>query len=356
MKLFIAAGGTGGHVFPGIAVAERFTAMSKDNVVIFIGTKGGIENRVVPASGYRLIHVEARQFSGRNVLYKFVTVAGLVKSIHDCLNIIKKENPHAILGMGGFASVPMVIAGFLHKTPIFLHEQNVQPGLANKILAKYAKSIFISFEDTKHYLHKAHTILTGNPIRGLLKTITEPVKKDYLGIFVFGGSRGARSINQAVIDLLNYLGEYKDKMVMFHQTGFDDYEGVKEIYKNSGIRHEVFPFTDNMAYYYRNADLVISRSGASTIFELAYFKKPAILIPYPFSAGQHQWKNALQVERIGGGHIIENQEANGERLFYVIKKLMDEPELLKQMGENIGKLYIEDAEGLIIKGILNGIS
>ncbi|HPP06066.1 MAG TPA: glycosyltransferase, partial [Syntrophorhabdaceae bacterium] len=232
----------------------------------------------------------------------------------------------------------------------------VQPGLANKILAKYARSIFISFEETRHYLGKAHTILTGNPIRSSLKMASPPIEKDYFGIFVFGGSRGARSINQAVVDLLNYLNEYREKVVIFHQTGADDYDGVKEIYKHSNIRHEVFPFTDNMAYYYRNADLVISRSGASTIFELAYFKKPAILIPYPFSAGQHQWKNALQVERIGGGYILENQEANGERLFYVIKRLMEEPELLKQMGENIGSIYIDDAEGLIIEGILNGIS
>ncbi|MCX7965572.1 MAG: undecaprenyldiphospho-muramoylpentapeptide beta-N-acetylglucosaminyltransferase [Syntrophorhabdaceae bacterium] len=356
MKLFIAAGGTGGHVFPGISVADRFTAMSHDHEVVFIGTKGGIEDRVVPASGYRLIHVEARQFSGRNILYKFITITGLIKSIHDCINIIKRENPQAILGMGGFASVPMVIAGFLHKTPIFLHEQNVQPGLANKILAKYAKTIFISFEETRHYLGRARTILTGNPIRQSLKKPYAAEEKDYFGIFVFGGSRGARSINQAVVDLLNYISDYRDRIFIFHQTGIDDYEGVSSIYKDSGIRHEVFPFTDNMAYYYRHADLVISRSGASTIFELAYFKKPAILIPYPFSAGQHQWKNAIQVERIGGGHIIENSEANGERLFYAIKRLMDEPELLKTMGDNMGRLYIEDAEGLIIKGILNGIS
>lgn len=356
MKLFIAAGGTGGHVFPGLSVADRFTAMSDNNEVIFIGTKTGIENRVVPASGYRLIHVEAKQFSGRNLLYKIATITGLIKGIHDCLSILKKENPHVILGMGGFASVPMVIAGFLHKIPIFLHEQNVQPGLANRILAKYAKTIFISFEETRHHLGRAKTVLTGNPIRKSLKEASVPEKGNYFGIFVFGGSRGARSINQAVVDLLNYLGDYRDKLFIYHQTGTDDYEGVSDIYKNSGIAHEVFPFTDNMAYYYRKADLIISRSGASTIFELAYFKKPAVLIPYPYSAGQHQWKNALHVERLGGGHIIENQEASGERLFYVIKRLMEEPELLKQMGENMGRIYIDDAEGLIIKGILDGIS
>ncbi|MBP8625898.1 MAG: undecaprenyldiphospho-muramoylpentapeptide beta-N-acetylglucosaminyltransferase [Syntrophorhabdaceae bacterium] len=357
MKLFIAAGGTGGHVFPGISVADRFTAMSPENEVVFIGTKIGLESKAVPQAGYRILYVDARQFSGRNIVYKLVTVAGLVKGIHDCLSFIKKENPHAILGMGGFASVPMVIAGFIHGTPIFLHEQNVQPGLANKILAKYARTIFISFEDTRHYLGRSRVVLTGNPIRNSVKKRDRDIiDEQYFGIFVFGGSRGARSINQSVVDMLRYLKEDRDRVIIFHQTGAEDYEGVKDIYENSGIRHEVFPFTDNMAYYYNNSHVVISRAGASTIFELAYFERPAILIPYPFSAGQHQWKNALQVERIGGGYIIENSEATGERLFGVIKRLIDEPELGKKMGENMGRLYIDDAEGLIVKGIIDGIS
>ncbi|HOV90692.1 MAG TPA: undecaprenyldiphospho-muramoylpentapeptide beta-N-acetylglucosaminyltransferase [Syntrophorhabdaceae bacterium] len=356
MKLFIAAGGTGGHVFPGISVADRWTAISPENEVVFIGTKTGLESRAVPQSGYRILYVDARQFSGRNIAYKFVTVASLVKGIHTCLGFIKKEKPCAILGMGGFASVPMVIAGFIHGTPIFLHEQNVQPGLANKILAKYARTIFISFEDTRHYLGRSRVALTGNPIRDSVKKGEGHRNEDEFCIFVFGGSRGARSINQSVVAMLTYLKEYKDKVIIYHQTGTEDYEGVKDIYEGSGIRHEVFAFTDKMAYYYHNSHLVISRAGASTIFELAYFRRPAILIPYPFSAGQHQWKNALQVERAGGGYIIENSEATGERLFGVIKKLMDEPELVKRMGENMGKLYIDDSEGLIVKGIMDGIS
>ncbi|MCX8109735.1 MAG: undecaprenyldiphospho-muramoylpentapeptide beta-N-acetylglucosaminyltransferase [Syntrophorhabdaceae bacterium] len=356
MKLFIAAGGTGGHVFPGISIADRFTAISSDNEVVFIGTRTGLEARAVPQAGYRLLYVDARQFSGRNIAYKLVTVANLVKGIHTCLRHIKREEPQAILGMGGFASVPMVIAGFIHGTHIFLHEQNVQPGLANRILAKYAKTIFISFEDTRHYLAGSRVMLTGNPIRNSVKKRNGQPNDDRFGIFVFGGSRGARSINQSVVDMLNYLDDYRDKVVIFHQTGTEDYEGVKDIYERSKVKHEVFAFTDNMAYYYNNSHVVISRAGASTIFELAYFKRPAILIPYPFSAGQHQWKNALQVERAGGGYIIENSEASGERLFYVIKRLIDEPELLKKMGENIGRLYIDDAEGLIIKGIKDGIS
>lgn len=356
MKLLISAGGTGGHVFPGIAVADAFISSEPGNEVVFIGTRYGLESKVVPQSGYRLLFVEARQFSGRNIAYKFITIASLVKGIHRCMSLIKKEKPDAILGMGGFTSVPTVIAGFILGIPIFLHEQNVQPGLANKMLAKYAKTIFISFEETRNYIGRGKIVCTGNPVRASVKTKIEDKKGDSFAIFIFGGSRGARSINQSAVDMLRYMDDYRDRVTIFHQTGVEDYEGTKDIYRTSGIRHEVFSFTDKMADYYNKADVVISRAGASTIFELSYFKKPAILIPYPYSAGQHQWKNALQVESLGGGYIIENSEATGERLFYVIKKLMDEPELLKKMGENMGRLYIEDSEGLIIKGIKDGIS
>ena len=171
------------------------------------------------------------------------------------------------------------------------------------------------------------------------------------GIFVFGGSRGARSINEAVLSLLPYLESYKERTVLYHQTGSEDYSRISEAYGATKVKHETFPFTDNMAHYYSQSDVVISRAGASTIFELACFRKAAILIPYPFSAGQHQWKNASHVERIGGGYVIGNNEANGESLDHVLKHLMTEPELLRKMGENMGKLYVDDAEERIISKI-----
>jgi len=350
MKLLISAGGTGGHIFPGIAVAEAFAnKRGKDNVV-FVGTTYGLEAKIIPKYGFRLLFADSRQFLGKSVIYKISTLIHLIRGIHTCMGLLKKERPDAILGMGGFTSVPVVLAGYFLGLPVFLHEQNAEPGLANKMLSRFAECTFISFEESKRHFGKRHVYHTGNPVRKTLKTSTTTKAEDLFSIFVFGGSRGARSINEAILTLLPYMESYKN-CNMFHQTGAEDYERIFETYKKTNINFEVFPFTDDMGKYYALSDIVISRAGASTIFELAYFKRAAILIPYPFSAGQHQWKNASSVERLGGGYLIGNEEASGERLFEVIKHLMDEPGLLKKMGENIGKLYVADAEMQIISKI-----
>ena len=355
MKLFISAGGTGGHIFPGVAVAEAFAAKEGKDNVVFIGTTYGLESKIIPRYGFRLLFADTRQFLGRSILYKVTTIIRLLHGIITCMKLIRKEKPDAILGMGGFTSVPVVMAGFFLGVPSFLHEQNAAPGLANKMLSKFAKCTFISFEETKEHLKSRKIYHTGNPVRKTMKTSNEPKADDTFAVFIFGGSRGARSINEAVLTLLPYMESYKNS-IMYHQTGAEDYERIFEAYKKTDIRHEVFPFTDDMGRYYSLSDVVISRAGASTIFELAYFKKAAILIPYPFSAGQHQWKNAYHVENIGGGYVIGNDEASGERLHEVIKHLMKERVLLKRMGENIGKLYVDDAEERIVGHIYEHVA
>ena len=355
MKLAICAGGTGGHIFPGIAVAEALTAMDARNEVVFIGATEGLERKIIPQAGFRLLYVKAYQFLGRSPVYKMLTLIRLLKGIFMSANILRAERPDAILGMGGFTSVPVIIAGILLGIPAFLHEQNVQPGLANKFLSKCTKRTFISFEETKKYLTTKKIVHTGNPLRkGLTK---DGIKKPEgtFGIFVFGGSRGARSINNAVIALLPHLESCKN-VVVYHQTGQEDFDRVNDVYESTSLPHEVFPFTNEMEKYYSISDVVISRAGATTIFELAYFNKAAILVPYPYSAGGHQWKNASEVENIGGAHVIADEEATGESLFHAVRHLMDEPELLKEMGENIGKIYVADAAERIIGGIEHGLS
>ncbi|MBA4389670.1 MAG: undecaprenyldiphospho-muramoylpentapeptide beta-N-acetylglucosaminyltransferase [Syntrophus sp. (in: bacteria)] len=355
MKLAISAGGTGGHIFPGIAVAEALKAMDTKNDAVFIGTRQGLEGRIIPAAGFRLLYVEAYQFLGRSPFYKVLTLIRLLKGILMSIRILREEKPDAILGMGGFTSVPIIIAGRLLGIPCFLHEQNVQPGLANRFLSKITKGTFISFEGTKKYLTTKKILHTGNPLQEKLAKYEGTKKEGEFGIFVFGGSRGARSINDAVLTLLPHLESYKNTVV-YHQTGPEDFDRVNMAYKETSITHEVFPFTNEMAKYYSLSDVVISRAGATTIFELAYFKKAAILIPYPYSAGNHQWKNASEVESNGGAYVIANEEATGERLFGAIKHLMKEPEILKELGENIGKIYLDDAAEQIIGGIAHGLS
>ena len=355
MKLVICAGGTGGHIFPGIAVAEAFVAQGPQNEAVFVGTIIGMESRLVPKAGFRLLFIDARQFLGKSLIHKAMTILTLVKGVWMAMRVLKKEKPDAVLGMGGFTSVPVMLAAALLRIPSYLHEQNVHPGLANRFLSRIAKKTFISFVESSEYLTAKSVVHTGNPLRkGLFRTAAEK-KEGPFGVFVFGGSRGARSINEGVVDLLGYLGKRTD-IIIYHQTGQDDFESVSAAYGGSDIAHEVFPFTDEMEKYYNLADVVICRAGASTIFELARFKKAAVLIPYPFSANDHQWKNASQVEALGGAYLLPNEETTGEKLFEIISHLMREPELIMEMGRNIGKRYIDDAAERIIGEIAHGLS
>jgi UDP-N-acetylglucosamine--N-acetylmuramyl-(pentapeptide) pyrophosphoryl-undecaprenol N-acetylglucosamine transferase len=279
------------------------------------------------------------------------TLVRLVQGIRAAKVIISLEKPDAILGMGGFTCVPTILAGVLLGLPTYLHEQNVEPGLANKLLSRFVSSTFISFEATKKYLKTKRLYHTGNPLRKTLKAGKAPGEKGNFNVFIFGGSRGARSINESILTLLPFMESYKNAM-MFHQTGTEDYEHIKKAYEGSRVGHEVFPFTEHMEKYYNLSDVVISRSGATTIFELAYFKKAAILVPYPFSAGQHQKTNAMHVASLGGAYVLENDQLSGEKLHNLLSGLMKDPGHVREMGSNIGKLYIEDAAERIIKEIV----
>ncbi len=353
MKLLISAGGTGGHIFPGIAVAEAFTGKDERNDVVFVGTRQGMEGGIIPRYGFKLLFIEAHQFQGKSILSKAATLMRLYQGIKAAKEIIGLEMPDAILGMGGFTCVPTILAGVMLGLPTYLHEQNVEPGLANKLLSRFVHSTFISFEATKKYLKTKKVYHTGNPLRKTLKSPRGAMERKGFNVFIFGGSRGARSINESVLTLLPFMESYKNT-VMYHQTGTEDYERIKKVYEGAKVEHEVFPFTDHMEKYYSLSDVVISRSGASTIFELAYFRKASILVPYPFSAGQHQKTNAMHVADLGGAFVLENDQLSGQKLHSMLSGLMNDPVRVKQMGASVGKLYVEDAADRIIKEIAYG--
>jgi UDP-N-acetylglucosamine--N-acetylmuramyl-(pentapeptide) pyrophosphoryl-undecaprenol N-acetylglucosamine transferase len=354
MKLLIAAGGTGGHIFPGISVAESFIENAA-NEVFFTGTSYGLEERLIPSRGFRLVKIEAKPFAGGSPVAKVRTLLALVKGLIQALGVIKTEKPDAILGMGGFTCVPMVLGGLIRRVPCFVHEQNVSPGMANKLLSPRAQATFVSFAETTHYIKAKKIVHTGSPIRKQMRGKRAQKTDDNFSLFVFGGSRGARSINDGILGLLPYLEGFR-KTAIYHQTGNDDFERIKAGYTGFQTIHDVFPFTDEMEKYYNLADVVISRAGASTIFELSYFGKPAILVPYPYSAGDHQWKNASQVESTGGGYIIGNSEFSGERIYHAITELREDPEELVRMSDNIGSIYVEDSERKIVREIEQSVS
>jgi UDP-N-acetylglucosamine--N-acetylmuramyl-(pentapeptide) pyrophosphoryl-undecaprenol N-acetylglucosamine transferase len=354
MKLLIAAGGTGGHIFPGVSVAEAF-AQRKDREVVFTGTPYGLEEKLIPAAGFRLVKIESRPFSGRSPAAKVRTLLTLAKGVLQARKVIGAEKPDAILGMGGFTSVPVLLAGLYGRVPCFIHEQNVYPGMANRLLARRVRTTFISFAETSEYLKARALVHTGNPIRKTMRGKRGETKDGNFNIFVFGGSRGARTINEGVLAMLPYFEAYR-KTGLYHQTGGEDFDRVAAGYKGSSTTHEVFPFTDQMEKYYNLADVVIARAGASTIFELSYFGKPAILIPYPFSAGGHQWKNASAVETAGGGYVMGNSEVSGQKLYETITGLRENPDELARMSENIRSIYVEDSEQKVIREIETGVS
>lgn len=355
MKLVISAGGTGGHIFPGIAVAESLIARNTGDTAVFIGTPYGLEKTIIPDAGFKLHLIEAHQFLGRSVIHKAVTLLRIVKGIAMCLKILKMEKPDAILGMGGFTSVPVILAGRMLGIPCFIHEQNVEPGLANKLLSRITQAVFVSFDETAKKMPPGQAVHSGNPLRQKLQRIKGIKNPTSFGIFVFGGSRGAKSINDAVVSLLPFLTEYKN-VAVYHQTGAEDLERIRDAYSRTRIAHEVFAFTNEMEKYYALSNVIISRAGATTIFELAFFRKASILIPYPYSAGNHQWQNAAYVEKKGGCHLVNNDEATGERLFGLIRQLMTDKELIKQMGENLGRIFVDNAALRIIGGIEHGLS
>ena len=355
MKLVISAGGTGGHIFPGIAVAESLMAESTGNSAVFIGTPYGLEKSIIPNAGFKLHLIEAHQFLGRSVVHKAVTLLRIAKGIIMCLKILKMEKPDAILGMGGFTSVPVILAGKMLGIPCFIHEQNVEPGLANKLLSRMTRTVFVSFDETASKMPPGRAVHSGNPLRQKLRRIEGIKDPASFGIFVFGGSRGAKSINDAVVSLLPFLADYKN-VAIYHQTGTEDLDRIREVYSKTSVAHDVFAFTNEMEKYYALSDVIISRAGATTIFELAFFRKAAILIPYPYSAGNHQWQNAAYVERQGGCHLVNNDEATGELLFGLIRQLMKDRELIRQMGKNLGRIFVDNAALRIIGGIEHGLS
>ncbi|MCX7856785.1 MAG: undecaprenyldiphospho-muramoylpentapeptide beta-N-acetylglucosaminyltransferase [Deltaproteobacteria bacterium] len=352
MKVLIAAGGTGGHIYPAISVGERLRERSVE--VIFLGTKEGMEKYIVPKYGFELITISSGQFVGKNLSTKLKTSTKILKGIIECIQIIREEKPICVLGMGSFVSFPAVLSAVLLNVPSFLHEQNLILGLTNRILHRFAKKIFLSFEETAKIHRIENYSYTGNPIRKSIKARLPSNGKKGFGLFVFGGSRGAKSINKAICELLPFVSQLKELRI-YHQTGYEEYERVKIAYQRFNIKGEVFPFTEDMAKYYSISDLVISRAGSSTIFELAFMKKPAILIPYPYSAGKHQWKNALYVEKIGGAYLVPDNELSGKILYSKLEGLMKNENLLKEMGENMGKLYVEDADERIANEIMGYI-
>ena len=339
MKILIAAGGTGGHLFPGIALAEEFKTKNKGNEVLFIGTKRETEKRILIPEGYEFESIEASSLKGKNPFAVLKSFIHILKSIFQSIMIIKNFNPNLVIGLGGYVSGPVVLAASLMGIKTAIHEQNTLPGLTNRILGKIAHLIFLSFEYSLPYFPKGKTVMVGNPIRKrcLEGVVTSPPRTPFT-LLILGGSLGSHQINLAMIDALDHLLLIRDKMKIIHQTGGSDLRVVKEVYQRKGFFAEVFNFIDQIANAYQQANLVISRAGATTLAELMVHHRASILIPYPLATDHHQQLNAKVLVSHNAAQMIEPDQLTGKRLAQLILHLYQQTEQLSQMERNAGKL------------------
>lgn len=353
MKLLIAGGGTGGHLFPGIAVAEEFLARDKRNEVLFVGTWKGIEARVLPKTGYRLECITAAGIRGKGSLARAKGLAKFLYGYAQSRKILKEFSPDLVLGVGGYASAPALMAARGMQIPRFIHEQNAIPGFTNRMLAKVADKIFISLEESRTYFPEDKTLLTGNPLRRQILqqvALAEPRERgdDAFHLLVFGGSAGAHRINLTMGEALPFLKEMKERLRITHQTGENDLEDVTDAYEEQGFAADVVAFIDSMADAYRWADLIVCRAGATTIAEVTACGKPCIFIPYPHAVDDHQRRNAESLLKRGAGFVIIEQELSGKVLAQAIRDLMDDQARLKAVGEAAQGLARLDAAQAIV--------
>ncbi|MEW6599630.1 MAG: undecaprenyldiphospho-muramoylpentapeptide beta-N-acetylglucosaminyltransferase [Nitrospirota bacterium] len=356
MKIVIAGGGTGGHIFPALALARELRNTVADARITFVGTARGLEARVVPKEGYDVRFIRSEGLVGKGI---FKTLSALFKvplSIIDSYDILKGIRPDIVLGVGGYSSGPVVLCAKMMGIPTIIHEQNTVPGLANKVLGKFVDSVAVTYHESIANFPEYKTYLTGNPIRAeILKGSRErgwesfSLARDRFTIFVFGGSSGASSINKAVAESLVYLEPLKDNIQFLHQTGEKECDSVKEVYRAKEFRGTVIPFAYEMADAYAVADLIISRAGATTLAELTACGKAAVLIPYPYAAANHQEINARKLWDIGAAQMILERDLNGKTLSDMIKHLLDEPDAIAEMERISKSLGSSDAAKKVVE-------
>ncbi len=354
-RLLLAAGGTGGHLFPGVAVAEA-AQREVDAAVLFVGTQSGMEKEVIPRFGFTLRFIPAEQFRGRKWWdqLRAVWIAGY--GIGAAWRVVREFAPDVIFSIGGYASGPTVLAGWLQGVPCVLLEPNAIPGLANRFLSWFAARVCVGFEPAVRFFPTDKVVYTGNPVRLALHTAVSAQSTGVDGkpftILVFGGSAGAHRLNQIVPQALSLVHTDQMKQPPFqiiHQSGGADYEMVKAQYMETRIKARVLPFIDAMQDVYGQADLVICRAGAMTTAELTLLGKPAILIPYPYAADDHQRANAEALVQAGAARMVLDHVLTPELLGQEVVGLLREREKLVAMAHAAAALGRPDATAMVVQ-------
>jgi UDP-N-acetylglucosamine--N-acetylmuramyl-(pentapeptide) pyrophosphoryl-undecaprenol N-acetylglucosamine transferase len=348
MRALIAAGGTGGHIYPGIAVAKEIVRRHPGSEIRFVGTARGLETRLVPQAGFELSLIDSAGLKNVGSIARARGLLVLPRSFNAARRLLREFRPDVVIGAGGYVSGPVVLTAAFMSIPTLVIEPNAMPGWTNRVLARFVDKAAVSFETSLRFF-RGKGVVTGNPVRREFFDIPARKKESResgeFAVLIFGGSQGAHAINEAMVAALPQLKDLKNRLRITHQTGEADFETIHQAYKDGGWeeRASVRRYIDDMVSSFATNDLVISRAGATTTAELIAAGKASIMIPFPFAADDHQRKNAEALEVAGAARMILQENLSGERLAREIAGLVGEPERLDSMEESARKLSRGDA-------------
>ena len=347
MKVIIAGGGTGGHLFPAVAVGEALMREDKENSVLFVGTTSGIEAGWLPGHGFQYRLLDVHGIRGHSLGERARAIVEFGRAMGGARRIMKSFRPDIVLSAGGYASAPMGAAAVIARRPLVLMEQNTRPGLSNRLLKPFAARVCVGFEEAAGYFSGRRVTVTGNPVR--FKARRPVISGGPSQILVLGGSSGAHRLNKGVVAALRKMRESVIKLQFVHQTGPADVGIVKAEYEALGCAAAVTPFIDDVASALASATLVIARSGAMTVSEMAIAGRPAVFVPYPFHRDRQQEFNARVLESRGAAVIVKDDEALGENLARVVGDLISDPARLADMGSRALGAARPDADAAVAR-------
>jgi UDP-N-acetylglucosamine--N-acetylmuramyl-(pentapeptide) pyrophosphoryl-undecaprenol N-acetylglucosamine transferase len=350
-RLLIAGGGTGGHLFPGVALAEELRAREPDAEILFVGTRRGIEARVLPDLGWPLEFIDV---SGLKTVGAAGTLRGLTRlprALWQARRLVKRFQPDAVIGVGGYASGPVVLAARLRGIATAICEQNSIPGFTNKLLGRVARAVFLSFDESRRFFKPNKIVMSGNPVRrGLVQQLLAAAPADddaRVHVLVSGGSQGAIAVNELASRALIALAK-ELPLAIVHQTGEKDRDATAARYAGAGVAAECHAFIKDMASAYRRADLIVGRAGATTVAELAIAGKPAVLIPYPHAADNHQELNAREMADKGAALMVRQAELTADALADALRPLLADRDRRATMGSAMKALARPGAASAVI--------